>query len=109
MDLPLPANIPADYVSDKGMRLRIYRRMADIRTPGEVDALEEEFKDRFGPAPEPVIHLLFQIKIKLLAEKANLASVSTENGQMVLRFPDGEIPPDMPVLGSDVRVGKTAL
>jgi transcription-repair coupling factor (superfamily II helicase) len=109
VDLPLPANIPADYVSDKSMRLRIYRRMADIRSLDEVDTLEEEFKDRFGPAPEPVIHLLFQLKVKLLAEKARLASVSTENGQLVLRFPDGEIPADMPALGSAVRVGKTAL
>jgi transcription-repair coupling factor (superfamily II helicase) len=109
VDLPLPSNIPGDYVSDKGMRLRIYRRMADIRTLGEVDSLEEEFKDRFGPPPEPVLHLLFQLKIKLLAEKANLASVSTENGQMVLRFPDGEIPADLPPLNPAARVGKTAL
>jgi transcription-repair coupling factor (superfamily II helicase) len=109
VDLPLPANIPADYVSDKGMRLRLYRRMADIRTLSEVDALEEEFNDRFGQAPDPVIQLLFQLKIKLLAEKARLASVSTENGQLVLRFPDGEIPPDLPPLGSAGRVGKTAL
>ena len=109
VDLPLPANLPADYVNDKSMRLRIYRRMADIRTLDEVDALEEEFKDRFGPPPEPVLQLLFQLKIKLLAEKANLASISTENGQMVLRFPDGEIPPDLPVLSSELRVGKTAL
>jgi transcription-repair coupling factor (superfamily II helicase) len=109
VDLPLPANIPADYVNDKGMRLRIYRRMADTRTLAEVDSLEEEFKDRFGPPPEPVLHLLFQIKIKLLAEQANLASVNTENGQMVLRFPDGEIPPDLPPLPSAVRTGKTAL
>ena len=109
VDLPLPSNIPGDYVSDKGMRLRIYRRMADIRTLGEVDSLEEEFKDRFGPPPEPVLHLLFQLKIKLLAEKANLASVSTENGQMVLRFPDGEIPADLPPINPAARVGKTAL
>lgn len=91
------------------MRLRLYRRMADTRTLDEVEALTEEFQDRFGPPPEAVHNLLFQLKIKLLAENAGLASVSSENGQMVLRFPDGEVPSDLPFLGSLVRVGKTAL
>jgi transcription-repair coupling factor (superfamily II helicase) len=109
VDLPLAASIPADYVADKGMRLHLYRRMADIRSLGEVDALQEEFSDRFGEPPAAVLNLLFQIKIKLLAEDAGLASVSSENGQLVLRFPDGQVPPDLPLLGAEVRVGKTAL
>jgi len=34
------------------MRLRLYRRLANTRTLGEVDALQEEFNDRFGSLPE---------------------------------------------------------
>jgi len=109
VDLPLGASIPADYVADKGMRLRLYRRMADVRSLDEVDALEGEFGDRFGSPPEAVQSLLLQLKIKLLAENAGLASVSTENGQLVLRFPDGEVPSDLPPLDAQVRLGKTAL
>ncbi|MGW8251817.1 MAG: TRCF domain-containing protein, partial [Anaerolineales bacterium] len=109
VDLPLAASIPADYVADKGMRLRLYRRMADIRSMEEVDTLEGEFRDRFGPPPDAVQSLLFQLKVKLLAEQAGLASVSSENGQLVLRFPDGDAPPDLPPLGAEVRAGKTAL
>ena len=109
VDLPLGASIPADYVADKAMRLRLYRRMADVRSLDEVDALEEEFGDRFGSPPEAVQSLLLQLKIKLLAENAGLSSVSTENGQIVLRFTDGEVPPDLPSLDARVRPGKTAL
>lgn len=109
VDLPIPASIPADYVPEKNLRLRLYRRIADVRSMEQINALKEEFNDRFGAPPEEVQNLFFQLKIKLLAEKAGLASVSSENDQLVLRFPDGEVPPDLPSLGSGVRIGKTAL
>ncbi|MCK5314123.1 MAG: transcription-repair coupling factor [Anaerolineales bacterium] len=109
VDLPWRASIPSDYVADKGMRLHLYRRLADIQTESEITSLDEEFNDRFGPPPEPVRNLLLQLKIKILAERAGLTSLYSENGQFSLRFPDSEIPPDLPNLGPHVRVGKTAL
>jgi transcription-repair coupling factor (superfamily II helicase) len=109
VDLPLNLGIPPDYIADKNMRLRLYRRIADLRTLGEAEALAEEFKDRFGSPPEPVQNLLFQLKVKLLAEKAGITGVSAENEQIVFRFQGGAPPSDLPYLGPQVRVGKTAL
>lgn len=109
VDLPMPANIPAEYVADRTMRLRLYRRMADLQTLQEVDSLADEFVDRFGPLPVAVSNLFFQLKVKLLAEQASLASISSENGQLVMRFPDKEVPASLPNPGPFVRVGKTAL
>jgi transcription-repair coupling factor (superfamily II helicase) len=108
VEIPLAASIPADYVADKNVRLGLYRRMADMRALTELEVLVEEFKDRFGPPPEAVLNLFFQLKIKLLAEKAGLASISVESGQLALRFPDTMMPEDLPFL-PHVRVGKTAL
>jgi len=109
VDLPITINIPASYVADKMMRLRLYRRLADIRSLDEVQALEEEFKDRFGAPPDAVYNLFYQLKIKLVAEKIGLASINSENGQLVLRFPDGTLPAWIPELNGGVRAGKTAL
>jgi transcription-repair coupling factor (superfamily II helicase) len=109
VDLPINASIPADYVPDKNMRLRLYRRIADLRSMSEIDALFEEFTDRFGIPPKPVRNLLFQLKIKILAENTSISSVSVENNQIVLRFRHGIPPADLPNLGSMVRIGKTAL
>jgi transcription-repair coupling factor (superfamily II helicase) len=109
VDLPITVNIPASYVADKMMRLRLYRRLADIRSLEEVQALEEEFKDRFGPPPEAVYYLFYQLKIKIVAEKIGLASINSENGQIVLRFPDGNLPEWVPEMNGGVRAGKTAL
>jgi transcription-repair coupling factor (superfamily II helicase) len=56
-----------------------------------------------------VSNLLYQIKVKLLAERAGLVSISSENGQLALRYPENAVPASLPDLGQEVRVGKTAL
>jgi transcription-repair coupling factor (superfamily II helicase) len=87
VDLPLSVGIPVDYVPDQNLRLRLYRRLADLESEAEVQALLEEFNDRFGPPPEPVQNLFFQMQVKLLAQKVGLASVILESEQIVLRYP----------------------
>ncbi len=109
VDLPLPIGIPTDYIPDKNMRLRLYRRLADLRKIGEVDALASEFQDRFGPLPAMVKNLFYQLKVKLYAEAAGLSAISAENGQLALRFPEEATLNHLPNLGNLVRVGKFTL
>ncbi len=109
VDLPLPTGIPAHYVSDVNMRLHLYRRMAEIRTIAEVQALCAEFEDRFGPLPLELNNLIYQLNVKINAHKAGLASISNENGQLVFRFPFEQVPDSLPKLSPNVRIGKTAL
>jgi transcription-repair coupling factor (superfamily II helicase) len=109
VDLPFQTGIPSEYVSDKIMRLHLYRRIADLQNLRELDAITEEFSDRFGPPPESVENLLFQLKVRLLAEKAGLVAVTSDNGQLVLRYPESNIPPGLTDVSPWARVGKTAL
>jgi transcription-repair coupling factor (superfamily II helicase) len=111
IDLPQTVSIPNDYVPDQKVRLRLYRRMADIPDEPSLDALTEEYIDRFGPLPEAVKNLIFQIRVKIRAIRANLASVGVEAGQIVLRYPsmgDKKSEKRLPDLTSDVRGGKNA-
>ena len=87
VDLPRAVGIPADYINDQDLRLRLYRRIADLRDEAEVEALASEFQDRFGPPPEMVQNLFYQMRVKLRAEKIGLSSINWETGQVVLRFP----------------------
>ncbi|CAG1012127.1 partial Transcription-repair-coupling factor, partial [Anaerolineae bacterium] len=64
VDLPLAIGIPSDYISDQELRLRLYRRIADLRDETELDALGSEFRDRFGQLPEMVQNLLYQMRVK---------------------------------------------
>ncbi len=111
VDLPLDIGIPMSYVPDQQTRLSLYRRLADTRSENELDALREEFRDRFGPLPEAVENLFFQMQVKLRAEAAGLASVSIESGQIVLRYPprpDDAPPRTLPSLEPLARSGKNA-
>jgi transcription-repair coupling factor (superfamily II helicase) len=111
VELPLPVGIPADYIADQDLRLRLYRRIADLRDEIEIDALASEFKDRFGELPEMVENLFYQMRVKLRAERAGLSAVSWESGQIVLRYPtvgDDKNGKRLADLGPGIRGGKSA-
>jgi transcription-repair coupling factor (superfamily II helicase) len=119
VDLPLAIGIPSDYISDQELRLRLYRRIADLRDETELDALGSEFRDRFGQLPEMTQNLLYQMRVKLRAERANLSAVSMESsGQILLKYAapaegsdaglSGSKPARLPDLGDGVRGGKSA-
>jgi transcription-repair coupling factor (superfamily II helicase) len=112
IDLPLAAYIPTDYVPDAGLRLRLYRRMAGLATMDEVDAMAEELADRFGAIPDPVDNLLYQLRVKVLAGRAAVSSVTVESGQIRVRVPGLDHLPRYRLqryLGDEVRVSRKAV
>ncbi|MDX1662196.1 MAG: transcription-repair coupling factor [Candidatus Promineifilaceae bacterium] len=112
IDLPLAAYIPPDYVPDGSLRLRLYRRMAGLNSLEEVDEMAEELADRFGPIPDPVDNLLYQLRIKVLAMRAAVKSVTIESGQIRIRVPALEEMPRYRLqryVANDVRVSKKAV
>ncbi len=111
VDLPLSVGIPLDYVEDQTMRLRLYRRLADIQAEEDIHALADEFTDRFGPLPEQLKNLLYMLRVKNLAETGGLSSVTVESEQLVLRFPplpEGIASRNLPSLPIRSRSGKNS-
>jgi transcription-repair coupling factor (superfamily II helicase) len=51
VNLHLPALLPEDYVGDVHTRLTLYKRIAAGTEPAELDELQAEIIDRFGPLP----------------------------------------------------------
>ncbi|MFO0994771.1 MAG: transcription-repair coupling factor [Hyphomicrobiales bacterium] len=78
--------IPENYVPDLQVRLGLYRRLADLRDQGELDGFTAELRDRFGPLPEEVEHLISIVSIKLLCRIANVASVDAGAKGAVIGF-----------------------
>lgn len=112
IDLALPGFLPMDYVPDMQLRIQLYRRLANIESEAELDAMQAELQDRFGAMPKPVEGLLTQLRIKLLAQLAGATAVATENGRLHIKLPYlGSI--DRVALqnyvGEVVRVSRTAI
>jgi transcription-repair coupling factor (superfamily II helicase) len=89
IDLPLEAHLPDDYVPEESQKLELYRRLARARTSGDVAAFRQEVTDRFGPMPLPVQRLAEVAELRLAAEAVGVASMSREEGNLVVRFGAG--------------------
>ena len=103
VELPLAYAIPATYVPDRDLRLHLYRRLADFRTEDELETLRAELHDRFGPVPEEVENLMYQMRVRIRAARAGVQAISAENGQLLLQMPAGDNDLERPELGPDVR------
>ena len=65
IDLGLQALIPDDYLPDVYLRLTLYKRIAGAASNGELDELQVEMVDRFGPLPQAVANLFAVTRLKL--------------------------------------------
>ncbi|GIL15912.1 MAG: transcription-repair-coupling factor [Chloroflexota bacterium] len=86
IDLPLVSQIPEEYVSDTALRLRLYRRLADVNDETQINDLRREFQDRFGPPPEQTENLFYLLRLKLAATRAQVAALTLDDGRIMARF-----------------------
>jgi transcription-repair coupling factor (superfamily II helicase) len=90
IDLPIPVRLPEDYVPDTWLRLKMYRRLAELNSMSEIDEMEKELVDRFGPLPRVAHNLMYQLRLKALARDAGVGVITVENGRLALRSASGE-------------------
>jgi transcription-repair coupling factor (superfamily II helicase) len=109
IELPLAGAIPESYVESRDLRLQLYRRLAEIRIPDELQSIKEELADRFGPPPEEVGDLLFQLLVKVKATGAGIDRILTENGQILIEFPPERDVEMLEQLRGDLRRSKRGL
>jgi transcription-repair coupling factor (superfamily II helicase) len=80
----IPAFVPANYVSDTGLRIKAYRGIAQISTREQFDRVQREWRDRFGKFPEAVDNLFLLAEIKLAAAKAGISRVEVRERKLML-------------------------
>jgi transcription-repair coupling factor (superfamily II helicase) len=102
IDLPVSAHIPESYVPDLNLRLALYQRLTEAQSPEEVQVIEQELIDRFGPPPTAVRSLLEIVRLRALAIVAGVRSIATEEGQIVVRLKEGRT---LPALGDRLPGG----
>ena len=73
VELPVNAHLDPEYVPGERLRLDLYRRLADVAAQADVDAIEAELVDRFGPLPEEAQSLL---KVAALRAQAKALGVT---------------------------------
>ncbi|MBI5121462.1 MAG: transcription-repair coupling factor [Rhodospirillales bacterium] len=87
-----PVLIPETYVADLGLRLSLYRRIADVKERAEIDEVAFELVDRFGKMPEEVENLLNIVAIKIACRAANIEKLEAGPKGAVIAFRNNQFP-----------------
>lgn len=85
-EFTLSANLPAEYVSDPGQRVDLYRRIALIRSEDGRSDLLDELIDRYGEPPAEAVALLDIALLRAQASEQGLTEIKQENGRLLLTF-----------------------
>ncbi|MDQ3462171.1 MAG: transcription-repair coupling factor, partial [Actinomycetota bacterium] len=80
LDLPLDANLSADYVPKEALRLEAYRRLAEVTSSAEVDDIRAEWEDRYGPVPEAAARLLDVAHLRAEAHRLGVREINVTKG-----------------------------
>ena len=75
MTLDVEMQIPAGYVENTAERIASYRRIAEAETVGNIHAIREELRDRFGLLPIETINLIEAALIKNIGQSVGLRSI----------------------------------
>jgi len=86
LNLRLEMRIPESFVPETHQRLSLYKRLSEVRTPAEIDALRLELRDRYGPLPPEVEGLLAYAALRPRAEAAKVSQADVVGGRLLLRF-----------------------
>ena len=84
--LDAPAHLPDTYVADHTSKLEVYRRLARVERPGEIPAIREELRDRFGPLPPEAERLLLVSELRALGALAGLETILVRGDEARLTF-----------------------
>ena len=75
VELPINAHLSDIYVPGERLRLDLYRRLADVAKPTDVQSIREELLDRFGELPEEANALLAVAQLRALAKSHGIREV----------------------------------
>ena len=90
IELPVDAHLPHEYVPSERLRLEMYKRLAEVRSPEQVAEARAELADRYGSLPTPVENLLAVALLRAKAKQARLTDINAQGGYV--RFAPVDVP-----------------
>lgn len=95
IDLGFAGVIPRSYIASDRQRMEVYRRLGQASTLEDIEQIENELRDIFGPIPPKVQQVLQITQIRVLAQRHGLKSILLQGADLVFRFSDRARPADL--------------
>jgi transcription-repair coupling factor (superfamily II helicase) len=87
VELSVDAFLDDAYVAEPRVKLEFYKKVHQATSLEDVAAIEAELRDRFGPYPAGVEHLLRLARLRIAAQGLGLLAISQEGRTVTLSFP----------------------
>lgn len=97
---------PPDYIDNDQERLRIYRRLGELKSLQDIEEFATELQDRFGDVPENARWLLLYFKVDLLAKSLKLKNCTVKRGVMTIEYDASNTPPKADILRFCAKVSE---
>ena len=82
LDTDMEILIPDDYVNSISERLNLYKNLDNIETEARLLEFGKDLRDRFGPVPGPVMHLINTIRLRWLSRALGFEKIILKNNRM---------------------------
>ena len=82
IDLPVDAYLPASFIDREPLRLAAYRRIAETIESSDVDDVESELRDRYGPLPAPARMLIAVARLRADLRAWGITDVSASENEL---------------------------
>ena len=86
INLHTPALLPSDYCHDVHERLVLYKRLANCDNDDQLQLLQEELIDRFGPLPDATRALIDCHRLRILGKPLGIARIDASENTIQLHF-----------------------
>ncbi len=87
-----PAHLPDEYVADDDTKLDVYRRLARAASPGEIDELRQELRERFGAPPDEAENLLDLTRLRVVGAALGIQHILVRGDEARVSFRAGTTP-----------------
>ena len=84
INIPVDAFIPDYYIPDPGQKLLMYKKLSKVRDEKELQDMKEEFLDRYGVVPEPLVHLFDIISLKCFLTDLKIKKIEYSGKQVAI-------------------------
>jgi transcription-repair coupling factor (superfamily II helicase) len=86
INLGVNIRIPDEYLPQTNLRLNLYKRISSIEELKDIDKIQKEVEDRYGPFPRSVKNLFCYGAVKFLAQRIKLKSIDRVDKKIVFKF-----------------------
>ncbi len=81
-----PCHIPSTYIEDPPTRLKYYKKVSSAWLKEDLELVQQEIIDQFGPLPAPFVHLVDIFKVRNILRQVGVKRINVKQNSLSLQF-----------------------